>query len=54
MTHDNQQKEEEEGVDFGGHCNAALLWWGLRATLGTCRGEDRAIMWPILLTGAPV
>lgn len=40
------------GSWHGGHRNAALL--GAQGNLGHCRGEDRAIMSPILLTGAPV
>lgn len=40
------------GVDLGGHRNAVLS--GAQGNSGHRQGEDRAIMWPILLTGAPV
>ena len=56
----SSERRRRREFDFGGHRNAALSGggggWGAGAqgNSGHCRGEDRAIMSPILLTDAPV
>ena len=55
----SERRRRREFDFWGGHRNAALsggggVGAGAQGNSGHCRGEDRAIMSPILLTDAPV
>ena len=50
--HVESERQKRRELTLGGHCDDALSGGGAQGNSGQGR-EDRAIMWPIPLTGAP-